>query len=413
MNISYAKAIMCLYFTWISISCQAQNSSEKGTSSTGKSTTTKTTQNYVAGQDYIEFERQRVLDKNGFAQPVEAVSFLVPKGWKVEGNIIWTMPGQGCEGTNQQISITSPDGKMQIKFNPIYTWLWSSDPTLNQMSQQNARQGSFCIVGQPMDAENFVRNAVMPQLASGTQLVKMEKNNNVASDLKAKADAANKELQSYGAGQINNYFSAVNAQVKFADGNNGIIMVGMMNSEMSIPNPYTGSYNIQYSGALNNYITFKYPANQEEQAKDLLAVIVGSIRVNPDWTFTVNQYWKNFRAQRNVEHIGRIQLMDAQTKQMAINHQQKMAANNAAFAQHVRTWESTQQTNDKIHNNFIKSIREVDNFQDASGTVEMSSHYDHAWSRSDGSSFIMTNNPNLDPAAIFQDQNWKPMQKVD
>lgn len=410
MNISYTKTILFMCVTWISISCQAQNSSEKGTSSSSK---TSTTQKYVAGKDYIEFERQRVIDRNGFAQPIEAASFLVPKGWKVEGDIIWTMPGQGCEGTNQQFSITSPDGKMQIKFNPIYSWVWSSDPTLNQMSQQTARQGSFCIVGQPMDAENFVRNAVMPQLASGTQLIKLEKNNNVAIDLKAKVEAANKELQSYGAGQINNYFSAVNAQVKFTDGNNGIIMVGMVNSEMRIPNPYNGTYNIQYSGTLNNYITFKYPANQEEQAKDLLAVIVGSLRVNPDWSYTVNQYWRNFRAQRNVEHIGRIQLMDAQTKQMAINHQQKMEAKNAAFAQHVRSWESTQQANDKLHNNFIKSIREVENFQDATGTVEMSSHYDHAWSRSDGSSFIMTNNPNLDPSAIFQDQSWKPMQKVD
>lgn len=413
MDISYSKVIVCLCVFLFSVSCNAQNSSEKNTTTTGKTSTVKPAQSYVAGKDYIEFERQRVLDRNGFAQPIEAASFLVPKGWKVDGNIIWTLPGQGCEGTNQQISITSSDGKMQIKFNPLYTWTWSNDPTLNQMSQQTARQGSFCIVGQPMDAESFVRNAVLPQLPGGTQLVKMDKNNNVASDLKAKVDAANRELQGYGAGQINNYFSAVNSQIKFPDGNNGIIMVGMINSEMNIPNPYTGSYNVQYSGSLNNYITFKYPANQEEQAKDLLAVIVGSIRVNPDWLYTVNLYWKNFRAQRNVEHIGRIQLMDAQTKQMAVNHQNKMAAKNAAFAQHVRSWESTQQTNDKIHNNFIKSIREVDNFRDATGTVEMSSHYNHAWSRNDGSSFIMTNNPNLDPAAIFQDQHWKPMQKVD
>ena len=42
------------------------------------------------------------------------------------------------------------------------------------------------------------------------------------------------------------------------------------------------------------------------------------------------------------------------------------------------------------------------------GHVEMASGYDHAWSRGDGT-YVLTNSPNFDPGAVFQDQNWQPM----
>jgi hypothetical protein len=62
---------------------------------------------------------------------------------------------------------------------------------------------------------------------------------------------------------------------------------------------------------------------------------------------------------------------------------------------------------------FIKTIREVENYSDATGKVELVSGYNHAWSKSDGSSFIMSDNPNFDPSSVFQDQRWKEMKKVE
>ncbi|GAB2794011.1 hypothetical protein GCM10027275_43780 [Rhabdobacter roseus] len=79
----------------------------------------------------------------------------------------------------------------------------------------------------------------------------------------------------------------------------------------------------------------------------------------------------------------------------------------------MRSWEQQQSTQDRMHTNFVKAIREVETFQDASGTYEMSSSYDHAWSRNDGNSFVMSNNPNFDPQFVFKDQSWEPMKKVD
>ena len=43
---------------------------------------------------------------------------------------------------------------------------------------------------------------------------------------------------------------------------------------------------------------------------------------------------------------------------------------------------------------------------------EMTAGYEHAWSRGDGTSFILSNDPNFNAASVFQDQHWKQMKKV-
>ncbi|MGV8878129.1 MAG: hypothetical protein ACOH2A_03765 [Sphingobacteriaceae bacterium] len=53
----------------------------------------------------------------------------------------------------------------------------------------------------------------------------------------------------------------------------------------------------------------------------------------------------------------------------------------------------------------------MENYSDESGKVELSSGYNHAWSRSDGSSFILSDDPNFDPSAVSQDQQWKGMKR--
>lgn len=84
----------------------------------------------------------------------------------------------------------------------------------------------------------------------------------------------------------------------------------------------------------------------------------------------------------------------------------------ATMDANMRNREARQQAQVQMHSNFIKAIREVETYRDATGTYEMSSNYNYAWSRNDGSSFIMTDNPNFDPAFIFQDQEWNEMERV-
>jgi hypothetical protein len=83
-----------------------------------------------------------------------------------------------------------------------------------------------------------------------------------------------------------------------------------------------------------------------------------------------------------------------------------------AMDNNMRSWEQQQASQDRQHTKYVQTIREVETYRDANGTVELSSGYNQAWSRGDGS-YILSNSPNFDPSSVFQDQNWTEMKQVD
>jgi hypothetical protein len=142
-------------------------------------------------------------------------------------------------------------------------------------------------------------------------------------------------------------------------------------------------------------------------------MIMASFRTNPGWNDAVNSFWKDVRQKRQIAHIGTIKMIDAQTRAIGNRAIQNGEARLKAMDTDQRSWEQSQSSQDRMHTNFIKTIREVENYRDETGKIELTSGYDHAWSRSDGSTFIMSNSPNFDPSSVFQDQSWKEMKKVD
>ena len=143
-------------------------------------------------------------------------------------------------------------------------------------------------------------------------------------------------------------------------------------------------------------------------------MIMSSFRSNPAWNDAVNNFWRQARQQSHTVHVGKIAMMDAETKRIGEQAVRNGQDRLKAMDNQMRSWESSQASQDRMHTNFIKTIREVENYQDAStgNKFEMSSGYNHAWSRGDGTNFVMSNSPNFNPASVFQDQNWKEMRKV-
>jgi hypothetical protein len=83
-------------------------------------------------------------------------------------------------------------------------------------------------------------------------------------------------------------------------------------------------------------------------------------------------------AEQHHVHIGNIKLIDERTRQIGNQAIQKGQQNAAAMDASMRSWEASQQSQDRIHTNFVKAIREVENYRDESGTFELSSGYNHA-----------------------------------
>jgi hypothetical protein len=368
--------------------------------------------NTQENQDYIEFERTRIHDNIGFTQPVEAFSLLVPKGWSVDGGIMWNQPGTVCAGNNLGIKAVSPDNKYSFELLPNFMWSYSSDPQMAQIQQQQ-QYPKYCAFGQPLNAEAFFKQVFAPYELGNPRVISVKENLSGTKALEENTAKTRQELMKYGASQVNFYPSGITAEVDLGKGQEAIVMVGVVIFETVIPNLYNGTYSKSYTSTASERVVFSYPSGEKEKATNILAVMMGSFRTNTYWKQSVDDFWLSVRTQSNRVHIGNIKLIDERTRQIGNEAIQKGQQNSAAMDANMRSWEASQQSQDRIHTNFVKAIREVENYRDASGTFELSSGYNHAWSRGDGTNFLMTDSPNFDPAAVFLDSSWKEMKRVD
>lgn len=388
------------------ISC---NSKTKETGETGKpGAADGKKSDYAEGTDYLVYERIRIMDKNGFSEPVEALSLLLPKGWTQESEIVWAK-GTGCDGTTAWLKAKSADGKFSIQMFPSKVYGWNDEQSLNRTKNNSGNCGAM----QPMEAEPYLRKVFGPNELDNPEVVNVKMNNDVVAQMQQKNQEVIGEMQQYGAGRISFNQTAVNADVRWPDGTGGFVILGVNSSTTEVPNIYNGSSSNIYTTEARSRVVFKYPKGEEESARNQFAAIMSSIRTNTVWLNAVNSYWKQVRQQSNVAHQQRIKMNDDLTRSMgaaAIQRGQERLNN---MDLQMRSWEQQQSSQDRMHTNFIKTIREVDNFKDATGTYEMSSSYSNAWSRGDGNSFIMSNNSNFNPQSVFKDQNWQEMKKVD
>lgn len=410
------QSLLCLFVIVLIIpGCNDQTKSTeqtKGNGQTNNSSETKSKTDYKEGTDYMVYDRVRILDKMGFAEPQEAYSLLLPKGWQQQSDIVWNQPGSSCSGTYGWLKANSADNKYHLEMFPDKLYMWNTDQEINQFNQQH-NNSSNCTNREPIDAENYLRTVFVNEELGNPEIIKVEPNAEVVRQMQQMNEKTMRELQQYGAGQMQFSQTAVNATLKWPDNTEGLAILGVTIIETLVPNVYTGSYGKIFTTLVTKRTLFKYPARESEQAKNQFSVIMSSFRSNPSWNDAVNSFWKNVRMQRNVEHVGRIRIMDEQTRRMGEETIRKGNERLKSMDNDMRNWEASQSSQDRIHTNFIKTIREVENYRDETGKYEISSSYTNAWSRGDGTSFVMSNNPNFDPAFVFQDQRWKEMKKVD
>ncbi len=393
-------------FVCLSCNGQAKKPATPSNAKTGSNTSRP-----VEGVDYQVFNRVRIMDRNAFTQPVEAYSILLPKSWTTEGEVFWTPSDQTCSGTNMSFRAQSPDGQYSLELLPYFLWSWSNNQQLMQFNQ-NQQTSKYCSYGQPLDADQYLKQVFAQELKNPT-ITEVKPNNAVVEQMNSFNEKGRQELMRYGASQVNFRNTANVAKVKWNDGTEGIVLCGVGNIETVVPNVYDGTYSVSYTSSASQRVVFKYPAGKKEEAEKIFTVILGSFRTNTTWKEAVNEYWKSVREKRNRDHIGRIKLMDEQTAAMgkaAIERGNQRLAN---MDNQLKSWEARQSSQDRMHTNFIKTIREVETYRDETGKIELSAGYNHAWSRSDGTSYIMSNSPNFDPSSVFQDQRWQEMKKVD
>lgn len=386
----------------------------------------------MEGTDFVVLERKRFFDDKGYIQAVEAFSLLVPRGWRSEGGVQWKNPFN-CAGevyapflrvsSPEGSQVSSPRGGITYNSLPMQVWGSSSDPGMRQNMQMMAQQGG-CAVAPPMSAEQYLRQVLAPRDFDNPTIVSVEANQEVIQQMLAKSEKHRATAQSMGM-NMDIRADAVLARLKWADGSEGIGFTTVSNFTNTMQNTYTGGMQQLSTSVAGERSFVRYPAARRKEGEQFIAMLRSSYRSNPEWERSIEAFSLRMREWRDQNHQQVMAGLEANRQQMIAGHQQRMAdiqqrgaANTAAFNQrmggmdqNMRAWESRQSSSDRMHTAFVQSIRGVETWQGAGGAVELSSGYENAWTRGDGT-YILSNKPGFDPAAAFQDQAWQPLKRA-
>ncbi len=357
--------------------------------------------NLVEGRDYVVLERVRILDEMGFDRPVEAMSVLVPRGWRTESGVRWKGVGE-CRGeiVTWQMTATSPDGAIRFAALPLRSFVASQNGMTQQALLAASQQGG-CAVSAPFDAARYLDDLARNQL--GATAVSDVRTDESLRGLLEKLDAqSNAASQQYGT-RMRQTGSAVYGTLAWPDGSKGLANVGV--SVIESPSvDFTGAPNGFASTTVFHQVYIRYPAAREAEALRFFGTILASHRMNPVWTQAKESFLTRLG---NAEHAGRMERIRLMGEQSAAYAKAQSEASDAR----MRDWERAQASSDASQSRFIQTIREVETWKDASGSpVELGAGYDFGWSRPDGS-IILTNSSLFDPAVALQ-QNWTRMEKV-
>lgn len=355
----------------------------------------------VEGRDYLVVERVRLLDAMGFDRPVEAMSMLVPRGWRTEGGVSWKGIG-GCraEIVTWQMSAVSPDGAIRFLVLPLRAFVAFQDQMSRQAAMAAAQQGG-CAVYPPFNASQYVQN-LASNVLGGAKVTDIKPDESLNAVITKISEISNSTAQQYGTG-MNQTGSGVYATLNWPDGSKGIAQVGVSVMSKQGRDMYTGAPNGFATTTVFHQAVIRYPPAREAEALKLFGMILASHRMNPVWQKAKDNFLTNLG---NAEHAGRMERLRLRGEQSAAYARAQSEASDAR----MRDWERSQASSDANQHRFIQTIREVETWKDGNGdSVELSAGYNYGWSRPNGS-IILTNNSLFDPAVEFQ-QNWTRMQK--
>lgn len=356
---------------------------------------------FVAGRDYTVLERRRFLDTTGFDRPVEAFSMLFPKDWTSDGGVRWKGV-QECRGeiVGTHVKAASPDGQIQFETMPVRSFAWADDPMMLQAMQAGARQGG-CQLNRPFTAAQYIEGFAQRDLGARASDIRADES--YADFIRQLDQQANALARQYGTGmEQQTTFSF--GRLTWPDGREGILHVGVTNMVTRKPNLLGGGSTSFSSTIVVHCVLMRFAPERRVEATRLLGMIQASARTNPIWKQARDDFLTRLG---NIEHAGRmerIRLFGEQSRAYA-------KARSDASDRQLRDWERQQASQDRQHRAFVQTIREVETYADAHGKVELSSGYQHAWSRGDGT-YILSNASGFDPRRVFQDQAWQEMKKT-
>ncbi len=355
---------------------------------------------------YYKLKLVKIVDTQGFGQPVEVLRLLLPADWRVESGVHWDQSQLHCPLNIVKISLgaTSPDGLSAVEIGPGYTWTSASDPMMQQILRQSAANRTGCDVGPVTGAVDYLRGSVAPRQRPGARIVSSEALPAVSQAKQAllapsldplvragiyrgyRADAGSVRLAYAQAGQpVEEWIMASVVSIASSSANTAALMQGQMNRSAST-----------YSMISEGTLSLRMPAGRFDQK--LLATILASIRPNPQYQAAVGQFLANMNQIANRGAMERARLWHEAGQQIS-----------ATISQTYRMQQATQ---DRVAAQFSQTIRGVETYLDAAtgARVELSGGYDNAWVNARGE-YLLSDSPGFNPAVALREE-WRQLNKT-
>jgi hypothetical protein len=361
----------------------------------------------ATAEHYVRMKMVKILDSQGWGEPVEVARLLIPSDWKSQGAANWSQGMTRCPANIIQVGFRaqSPDGLTAFEIMPAYVWSWSDDPLLQQSIQNNAANNMGCDARPPMRATDFLSNLVIPGRRRGARPVRSEALPSISQAEErtltkgyaqmiqagyiryAKADAGRVRLESTMNGApVEEWISAVTTVAATPMASSA----GMMNGNMA-----TTANSFQNSAY--NIIAVQAPRGQLDANARLYAMIVASIRPNPQYQAAVGQW---------LQSMGRIQQQGAMDRHKIWRDAQAYIANSIQ-----QTYADNQASQNRQAEQFGQMIRGVETYVDprSNERIELTAGWTGAWSNGKGE-YILVDSPNIDPSKLLQ-EDWRQMSR--
>lgn len=120
--------------------------------------------------------RFEVMDREGFGNPVVALSGVMPAAWELVSSAVAYGPSGGCPVTSVVCSfkVASPDRTVGLELFPASFTVWFDDPSAEVMYGASSVAGGACPRERPVGANAYVLHRLLPQYRSGGAVVGVE-----------------------------------------------------------------------------------------------------------------------------------------------------------------------------------------------------------------------------------------------
>lgn len=334
-------------------------------------------------EDVLRVQRVEIIDRTGFEQPMPAVAIMVPAGWQAGGEVLWRIDQQCVRAYAPTLQARAPDGSAAIELAPTDGWSAAS-PGLPQPG--GCPQATF------QDAQQYLQ-AWVGQHRPGAEILEYQPRPDKSRVL------AQNEWQGGGARS-------------WAD--SGVVRIRYPEDGRTVYETAATIITVHYTrmsaGVGRTWETMQGQAHgvlawrstDAEVPPRSFDLVWSTLRSVPEWQARITQAEQQMAAEREAtqREILRIQGQMARENLEHIRRRGEIRRQAMQDVEAMRneTWRSTQATQETMHRNQVRAMREVQGYQDprTGNIVELPHHYNHAWQLRDGT-YVLTDNPGFDP----------------